>query len=65
MIKINEETIVINGGSKELFEDLVNLNIALMQDPDLMELNRRAITAAIKIFKNDAYSVEVNHFYKE
>lgn len=57
MIKIDGYRVKIAGDVEDLFENLLNLHVAIMQDPGLMEINQAAMEAAVEVIKEKAFEI--------
>lgn len=56
MIKVDEKCVAITGREKEIVENLIKLHIAIMKDPELMQMDLLAMDAAVDLVKNDNVS---------
>lgn len=57
MIKIDGYRVKLAGDVEDLFENLLNLHVAIMQDPRLMEINEAAMEAAVEVIKEKAFEI--------
>lgn len=57
MIKIDGYRVKIAGDVEDLFGNLLNLHVAIMQDPGLMEINEAAMEAAAVVIKEKAFGI--------
>ena len=57
MIKIDGYRVKLAGDVEDLFENLLNLHVAIMQDPGLMEINQAAMEAAVEVIKEKAFEI--------
>ena len=64
MIKIDGYRVKLAGDVEDLFENLLNLHVAIMQDPRLMEINEAAMEAAVEVIKEKAYEIRYVRSFK-
>lgn len=57
MIKIDGYRVKLAGDVEDLFENLLNLHVAIMQDPGLMKINQAAMEAAVEVIKENAFEI--------
>lgn len=57
MIKIDGYRVKLAGDVEDLFENLLNLHVVIMQDPGLMEINQAAMEAAVEVIKEKAFEI--------
>lgn len=64
MIKIDGYRVKIAGDVEDLFENLLNLHVTIMQDPGLMEISEAALEAAAMVIKEKAFEIRDVKSYK-
>ena len=53
MIKCEGKCVAVSGEKDEIFHELVYLHVAIMNSPDLMEMDLKAMNAAVDLVQNN------------
>ena len=59
MIKCEGKCVEVSGKKGEIFRNLVYLHVAIMNNPDLMEMNLKAMNAAVDLIQNNEVKATV------
>ena len=59
MIKCEGKCVAVLGEKEEIFSELVYLHIAIMKNPDLMEMDLKAMDAAVDLVQNNEVKATV------
>ena len=59
MIKCEGKCVAVSGDKEEIFFELVYLHVAIMNNPDLMEMDFKAMNAAVDLIQNNEVKATV------
>ena len=59
MIKADGKYVAVSGEKDEIFRNLVYLHVAIMNSPDLMKMDLKAMDAAVDLIQNNELKATV------
>lgn len=58
MILLDGDLVRIEGNRKDIFLELLNLKITLAQAPELMDIDQKAMEAAVEKLSDNSYKID-------
>lgn len=59
MIKCEGKCVAVSGEKDDIFHELIYLHVAIMNNPDLMEMDLKAMNAAVDLIQNNEVKTTV------